>query len=89
MKGTQKLKSGKASLIIFPEGTRCEKPVIQDFKYEFLRIATEAQQPILPVVVDGTAEVKHKNNFWFRPGRVHVSILPLQSTSGLTREDLE
>lgn len=87
MKGTQKLKSGKSSLIIFPEGTRCEKPVIQDFKYGFLRISTEAQQPILPVVVDGTAEVKQKNNFWFRPGQVHVSILPLQSTSGLIRED--
>lgn len=87
IKGTQILKQSKASLMIFPEGTRIEKPVIQDFKYGFLRIATEAQKPILPVVIDGTVDIKTKDNFWFRSGRVFVSILPAESTVGLEQKD--
>lgn len=89
IKGTKILKQGKASLVIFPEGTRIEDAVIQDFKFGFLRIVTEAKQPILPVVMDGTVNIKTKDNFWFRSGRVFVSILPAEPTEGLEQKDWE
>jgi 1-acyl-sn-glycerol-3-phosphate acyltransferase len=86
MKGTGILKQGKASLLIFPEGTRTEGPEIKDFKFGFLRIATEARKPILPVVMDGTIDIKKKDSFWFRSGHVRVSILPPMSTEDITQD---
>jgi 1-acyl-sn-glycerol-3-phosphate acyltransferase len=87
MKGTEILKRGKASLLIFPEGTRIVKPEIGDFKHGFLRIAEEARRPILPVIIEGTVKIKKKDDFWFHPGVVHVSILPAAPTDGLTPEN--
>lgn len=83
-KGTLILRDGRASLLIFPEGTRGEDDEIQDFKLGFLRISTIAQQPILPVVIAGTGAIKSKYSFWYRPGRVRISILPEVPTKGLT-----
>lgn len=86
IKGTGILKEGKASLLIFPEGTRTEAPEIKDFKFGFLRIATEARRPILPVVMDGTVAVKRKDDFWFHPGRVFVSVLPPIPADDITED---
>jgi len=87
LKGTGILKDGRASLLIFPEGTRCERPVIQDFKYGFLKIATEAKRPLQPVILDGTEAAKPKSTFWFRPAHVHVSILPPEPAVRIQREN--
>jgi 1-acyl-sn-glycerol-3-phosphate acyltransferase len=87
IKGTGILRDGRASLLIFPEGTRCERPVIQKFKYGFLRIATEARRPLQPVILDGTEKAKPKSSFWFRPAHVHVSILPAEPVDRLAREN--
>jgi 1-acyl-sn-glycerol-3-phosphate acyltransferase len=87
MKGTRVLKQGRASLLIFPEGTRVEAPEIGDFKFGFLRIATEARRPILPVVWDGTTDIKKKDSFWFHPAHVYVSVLPPRSTEDITEEN--
>jgi 1-acyl-sn-glycerol-3-phosphate acyltransferase len=86
LKGTGILKEGKASLLIFPEGTRTEAPEIKDFKFGFLRIATEARKPILPVVMDGTVDIKRKDDFWFHAGRVRVSVLPPVPTDDFTED---
>lgn len=86
IKGTRILKEGKASLLIFPEGTRTEAPEIKDFKSGFLRIATEARRPILPVVMDGTADIKRKDEFWFHPGHVYVSVLPPLPADDITED---
>jgi 1-acyl-sn-glycerol-3-phosphate acyltransferase len=87
IKGTEILKQGKASLLIFPEGTRIVKPEIGQFKHGFLRIAMEARRPVLPVIMEGTVAIKRKEEFWFHRGVVHVSILPAVSTEGLTPEN--
>lgn len=86
IKGTGILKAGKASLLIFPEGTRTEAPEIKDFKSGFLRIATEARKPILPMVIDGTSEIKRKDSFWFHPGHVYITVLPPISTEDITQD---
>ncbi|MEA3420516.1 MAG: lysophospholipid acyltransferase family protein [Acidobacteriota bacterium] len=83
------LKQGKASILIFPEGTRSAKPDIGRFKKGFLHIATNAQKPILPIVLDGTAEIKRKDNFWYHSGRVKITILPPLSTKGFKQGDWE
>ncbi len=87
IKGTGILKQGKASLLIFPEGTRVKAPEIGEFKLGFLRIAGEARKPILPVVIEGTDEIKKKSEFWFRPGRVQISILPPVATDDITEDN--
>lgn len=87
IKGTGILKQGKASLLIFPEGTRIKAPEIGEFKFGFLRIAKEARKPILPVVIEGTDKIKKKEELWFRPGHVQISILPPVSTEDLTEDN--
>jgi len=87
LKGTRILKEGKASLLIFPEGTRILEPRIGNFKYGFLRIAAEARRPILPVILEGTVAVKKKDEFWFHPGVVRVSILPAVATDDLSEDN--
>ncbi len=85
-KGINILSRSQASLLIFPEGTRIEEDKIERFKQGFLHIATESQKPILPVVLDGTLEIKKKKERLFYPGRVRVSILPPIPSTGLTKD---
>lgn len=83
-KGTRLLEEGKSSLLIFPEGTRTMESEIKPFKLGFLRIASDIHPLILPVVLDGTEKIKRKDNFWYHPGRVRLSILPAVSTENIT-----
>ncbi len=85
-KGINILSSNQASLLIFPEGTRIEEHYIKWFKHGFLWIATKSQKPILPVVLEGTFEIKKRKVPLFYPGRVRVSILPPVPTTGLTKD---
>lgn len=85
-KGINILSRSQASLLIFPEGTRIEEDKIARFKQGFLHIATKSQKPILPVVLDGTLEIKKKKERLFYPGRVRVSILPPIPSTGLTKD---
>ena len=85
-KGINILSRSQASLLIFPEGTRIEEDKIARFKQGFLHIATKSQKPILPVVLDGTLEIKKKKERLFYPGRVRVSILPPVPSTGLTKD---
>jgi len=85
-KGIQILAQDQASLLIFPEGTRSEKPIIQPFKQGFLRIATDTQRPILPVILADTSDIKKKSESWYHPARIKISILAPISTEGLLKE---
>lgn len=85
-KGIRILAQNKASLLIFPEGTRSEKPLIKPFKPGFLRIATDTQQPILPVILADTTDIKKKHKSWYHPALIKISILPPVATKGLQKE---
>lgn len=85
-KGIQILSLNQASLLIFPEGTRIEEPCIKQFKQGFLHMAAESRVPILPVVLDGTLEIKRKKEFLFHPGRVRASILPAVTYRDMNKE---
>lgn len=88
-KGTRLLEDGKSSLLIFPEGTRTMEAEIKPFKLGFLRITSDIHPLILPVVLDGTEKIKRKDNFWYHPGRVRMSILPAVSTEHINPSNWE
>jgi 1-acyl-sn-glycerol-3-phosphate acyltransferase len=86
-KGTRLLEEGKSSILIFPEGTRTMEAEIKPFKLGFLRITSDIHPFILPVVLDGTEKIKRKDNFWYHPGRVRMSILPAVSTENIDQSN--
>ncbi len=88
-KATRMLSRGKSSLLIFPEGTRSAVPRIRPFKRGFLHIASEAKRPILPVVLDGTSDIKRKGELLFHSGHVFISILPPVPSENLKRKAWE
>lgn len=75
----QKLKGGH-SILIFPEGTRSKGQGIGEFKAGFMRIATDAGVPIVPLAIQGTADIMEKNDNKIRPAKVNLQILePIES----------
>lgn len=61
-KGVERLKKGY-SVIIFPEGTRSRGPFINEFKKGSLRLAINANVPVIPITIQGSyniLEVGHK-----------------------------
>ncbi|WP_422123355.1 lysophospholipid acyltransferase family protein [Planococcus sp. X10-3] len=70
----QKLKEGH-SILIFPEGTRSKGEGLGEFKAGFMRIATDAGVPIVPIAIKGTADIMEKNNNKIRAAKVKLQIL--------------
>jgi len=66
--------TGGTSVIFFPEGTRSEDGRLKQFKKGAFRFAMNTGLPILPVTVDGTAEVLPARRYDLRPGRVRLVI---------------
>lgn len=63
------------SLFVFPEGTRSPDGRLQPFYGGAFRLATRAGVPIVPMVVEGTADVLSKGSMVVHPRRCIVSIL--------------
>lgn len=70
----EKLKDGH-SILIFPEGTRSKGQGIGDFKSGFMRIAKDANVPILPIAISGTSDIMEKNNNKIMAAAVSVELL--------------
>ena len=70
----EKLQEGH-SILIFPEGTRSKGEGLGEFKAGFLRIAKDANVPIIPVAIYGTADIMEKNNNKVMPATVKVQLL--------------
>ena len=73
--GVEVLKAGH-SLVIFPEGTRSKGGPVQTFKAGSVRLAIDAEVPIVPIAIDGTADMLEKNKFFMTPADVTITILP-------------
>lgn len=65
-----------ASIAIFPEGTRSKDGEIHRFKAGAFALAKEANVEILPVVMDGTANVLKKNKMFNWRHRLNIKVLP-------------
>jgi 1-acyl-sn-glycerol-3-phosphate acyltransferase len=64
------------SIMIFPEGTRSLNGEMGFFKRGAFQLAIQAGVPILPVIINGTADILPKHGFRFRSGnKVHIKVL--------------
>lgn len=84
--GVEILKQGH-SLLIFPEGTRSKGGPIQAFKAGSFRLAMDAEVPIIPIAIDGTADIMEKNNNIMKPADVTLTILPAVSVEKIKTMD--
>lgn len=76
------------SVLIFPEGTRSQDGALQDFKIGGVKLALEAQKPILPVTLIGTRDIIKKNGWQFNIGQeVKIIIDKPISVKGYTKKD--
>lgn len=75
--------------VVFPEGTRSPDGSLLPLKKGPFVMAIKAAVPVVPVVIEGTAELMPKGDWRIRPGRVEVEILEPVATAGLTVEDKE
>ncbi len=75
-------------VMIFPEGTRSRDGKMGPFKPGAFRLAIEAQVPILPVAVTGSAYGMPKGSPWIRPTLVIVRLLEPIETKGMTGADV-
>jgi 1-acyl-sn-glycerol-3-phosphate acyltransferase len=80
--------AARASVMIFPEGTRSPTDDLLPFKDGAFALAVEAQAPILPIAVAGTRDCMAKHSFQVRRAHCIVEVLPPIETAGLTLTDV-
>ena len=73
--GIKQLKAGH-SVLIFPEGTRNRGGELGEFKAGSLRLAKDSKVPIVPFMIQGTADIFENNQNRIKPGTVKLVILP-------------
>ncbi len=76
------------SVIIFPEGTRSETDELLPFKDGASRLAIDAQVPILPMVVHGTATALRKHDWRLGRSVAEVRVLEPVETTGMKHADV-
>ncbi len=86
--GIRNLKNGH-SMVIFPEGTRSQGPVMGYFKAGSFKLATKPQVPIIPVTINGSYKLMEGNGNRIKPDTVEVYIHPRINTKGLSKEELD
>ncbi|HEX5658221.1 MAG TPA: lysophospholipid acyltransferase family protein [Polyangiales bacterium] len=69
----QEVASGRP-LVIFPEGTRASREVIQPLKKGGFHLARQARVPLVPVGIRGTRAIMGKEDLTIRPGKVEVNV---------------
>lgn len=75
------------SMVVFPEGTRSKTGEVAEFKAGAFKIAQKNKAPVVPFVIDGTAELMERNHYFIHGGRVRLRVLPAIDTSGYAKED--
>ncbi len=75
-------------VMIFPEGTRSRDGKMGAFKPGAFRLAIEAQVPVVPVAVTGSADGMPKGSPWIRPTLVLIRHLEPVETKGMTGADV-
>jgi len=80
--------SKRASVMMFPEGTRSKTSEMLPFKDGAFRLAIEAGVPLLPLALFGTRNAIAKHDWRINPSHAVVEILEAEPTEGLTLKDI-
>jgi 1-acyl-sn-glycerol-3-phosphate acyltransferase len=84
------LREEKKSVLVFAEGTRAsEGQGLRSFKTGAAHLAIQAGAPVVPVAIQGTAELLPRNSFAIRSGGASLSIGAPIATVGMSRKDRE
>jgi 1-acyl-sn-glycerol-3-phosphate acyltransferase len=83
---TELLSTGH-SFLSFPEGSRSRDGRLRRFRVGVFLAAIEAGVPVLPVAVEGAAEILPVGTFTVRPGIIRVRFGKPIETEGLEPED--
>lgn len=75
------------SMVIFPEGTRSKTGEVAEFKGGAFKIAQKNKVPVVPFVIDGTAQLMERNHYFIHGGPVQLRVLDPIDTSDYTKED--
>ena len=78
---------GGLNVIIFPEGTRSPDGSLQPFKSGGFHLALDAQVPVIPVTVSGSAQLTPKRSLQVRSGTIKVVYGAPIPTAGLAMRD--
>lgn len=70
----EKTLRGGMSLVVFPEGTRCEDGRMKPFKRGAFLLAEELSLPVVPLTIDGAFDLLPKNSINIHPGKVTLTI---------------
>jgi 1-acyl-sn-glycerol-3-phosphate acyltransferase len=82
------LRSG-LHIFIFPEGTRSPDGNLLPFKKGAFFLAADANAPMVPIVIQGTAQMMRKGSLKIFPGTATVRFLPaIHPQNFASREDL-
>mgnify|MGYP002780577499 CR=1 FL=1 len=79
----------RASVMVFPEGSRSNTDDLLPFKNGAFALAIEAQAPILPIAVAGTRDCMAKHSFRVNRAVAACRVLPPIDTAGLGPADVE
>lgn len=76
------------SMLVFPEGTRCSD--FGEFKIGGIILALKTGKPIVPIVLNGSAEILPRNSLIIHPGQVIIEALsPIDAAQLYTMKDRE
>lgn len=78
----------RASVMIFPEGTRSRTWDMLPFKDGAFRLAIEAGVPVLPIAVAGTRNAMAKGTYRFQSAHALAQVLEPIETTGMTMQDI-
>jgi len=84
----ERLKQGH-SLVIFPEGTRSKDGTLGNFKSGSLKIALNANVPIVPVTINGSMNIMPKGTSFIKSANVEVIISPPLIPGQMPEHDLK
>ena len=84
-KGVGHIKSGGA-MAIFPEGHRSRGQGLLPFHSGSLKLATQAEAPIIPIAISGSYDVFEKN-YRVYPAPIALTIGEMIPTAGLPKEE--
>ena len=77
----------RASVVIFPEGSRSPDGILQPFMNGGFTLAINGEIPIVPITIDGTWAIMPMTTLRVKKGAVRISIGQPIETRGLTIHD--